>query len=69
MGVRQSSAQITKLYNPEELVGKQVICVVNFPKKQIGKFMSEMLVTGIVHGDEVTLAVPDKQVPNGARLA
>ncbi|HJR10008.1 MAG TPA: tRNA-binding protein [Rhodanobacteraceae bacterium] len=69
IGVRKSSAQITKLYTPEELVGKLVVGVVNFPKKQIGPLMSECLVTGFydVNGD-VALCVPDKPVPLGAKL-
>src|SRR3990170_2186580 len=61
IGTRQSSAQITDLYSPEDLVGKQVIAVINFPRKQIGPFMSECLVTGLVQDDgRVILAVPDK---------
>ena len=69
IGVRKSSAQITHLYSPEELIGKLVVGVVNFPKKQIGPLMSECLVTGFhdVHGD-VVLCVPDKPVPPGAKL-
>lgn len=70
IGVRKSSAQITDLYSPEELVGKQVIAVINFPRKQIGPFMSECLVTGLVQDDgRVILAVPDKPAENGSRLA
>ena len=69
IGVRKSSAQITDLYQPDELVGKLVVAVVNFPKKQIGKLMSECLVTGF-HNDkgEVVLCVPDKSVPLGTQL-
>lgn len=69
IGVKKSSAQITSLYQPEELVGRLVIAVVNFPKKQIGPLMSECLVTGF-HNDkgEVTLCVPDQSVPLGAKL-
>jgi tRNA-binding protein len=70
IGVRRSSAQITDLYDPDELVGKQVVAVVNFPRKQIGPFMSECLVTGFVQADgSVVLAVPDKPCVNGTRLA
>lgn len=70
IGTRRSSAQITALYSPEDLVGKQVIAVLNFPPKQIGPFMSECLVTGVVQEDgRVILAVPDKPAENGSRLA
>jgi tRNA-binding protein len=69
IGVRRASAQITDLYPSQELVGKQVVAVVNFPPKQIGPFMSECLVTGFVQQDgSVVLAVPDKPVANGLRL-
>ncbi len=69
IGVRKSSAQITKLYTTEELVGRLVVGVVNFPKEQIGPVMSECLVTGFhdENGD-VALCVPDKDVPLGAKL-
>ena len=70
IGVRKSSAQITALYTPEDLVGKQVIAVVNFPSKQIGPMMSECLVTGFHTTDgSVVLAVPDRPIHNGAKLA
>lgn len=69
IGVRKSSAQITALYQPGELVGKLVVGVVNFPKKQIGPLMSECLVTGFhdANGD-VALCVPDRPVPLGTKL-
>lgn len=70
VGVRKSSAQITDHYTPEELVGRQVVGVVNFPAKQIGPIMSECLITGFIQdGGDVVLAVPDKPVQNGTRLA
>ena len=69
IGERKSSAQITKLYSPEELVGKQVLAVINFPEKQIGPFMSQCLVTGVMpEDDEVVLIHPDREVPNGLKL-
>jgi tRNA-binding protein len=69
IGVKKSSAQITHLYTPDELKGKLVVGVVNFPPKQIGPIRSECLVTGF-HNErgEVTLCVPDKDVPLGAKL-
>ena len=70
VGVRRASAQITDLYSNEELVGKQVVGIVNFPPKQIGPFMSECLITGFLQQDgSVVLAVPDKPVANGLRLS
>jgi tRNA-binding protein len=69
-GTRRSSAQITDLYTPGDLLGKQVVAVVNFPPKQIGPFLSECLVTGFVQNDgSVVLAVPDKPVADGKQLA
>ncbi|MTI88684.1 MAG: tRNA-binding protein [Balneolaceae bacterium] len=70
IGTKKSSAQITDLYTPEELEGKQIIGVVNFPPKQIGPFISECLVTGFMNGDEgeVVLAVPDKECMSGLKL-
>jgi tRNA-binding protein len=69
LGVRKSSAQITALYRREDLVGRLVVAVLNFPKKQIGPVMSECLVTGF-HNErgEVALCVPDQAVPLGAKL-
>jgi tRNA-binding protein len=70
VGIRKSSAQITDHYSPDELIGKQISAVVNFPKKQIGPMMSECLVTGFIQDDgTVILAVPDKNAKNGSRLA
>ncbi|MDR6840963.1 tRNA-binding protein [Pseudoxanthomonas sacheonensis] len=69
LGVRKSSAQVTGLYAAEELVGRLVVAVLNFPNKQIGPLMSECLVTGFHNADgEVALCVPDREVPLGARL-
>ncbi len=70
IGEKKSSAQITAHYTPEALVGKQVIAVVNFPPRQIGKFMSEVLVLGL-HDSEggVVLLTPDTPVPNGQRMS
>ena len=68
-GVKMSSAQITKHYTKEELVGKQIVGVINFPKKQIGKFMSEFLVTGFAdENGDILLTAIDKVVPNGSKL-
>ncbi len=69
IGVRKSSAQITAHYNPDGLIGKQVMAVVNFPPRQIGKFMSEILVLGLPdEAGEITLIGPDGPVPNGGRM-
>lgn len=69
LGIKKSSAQITENYAKAELVGKQVIAVVNFPTKQIGSMMSECLVTGFYKEDgSVVLAVPDKPLTNGVKL-
>jgi tRNA-binding protein len=69
IGTRRSSVQITAHYTQEELKGRQLVGVVNFPAKRIGPFMSECLITGFYREDgTVILAVPDKPVPNGAKL-
>ena len=69
IGVRKSSAQITKHYTPESVVGRRVMAVVNFPPRQIGKFMSEILVLGVPDEEgEVVLLKPDLDVPLGGRL-
>jgi len=69
LGVKKSSAQITQNYEPDQLVGKQILAVVNFPPRQIGRFMSEVLVLG-VSGDDgaIVLVGPDRAVPLGSRL-
>ena len=68
-GRRKSSAQITAHYQPETLIGKQVLAVVNLPPRQIGSFMSEVLTLGLPDADgEVVLVVPDKPVPEGVKL-
>jgi len=69
LGVKKSSAQLTHLYSLEGLVGRQVLCVVNFKPKQVGDFMSEVLTMGFVLDDGVVLAQPERKVPNGSRLA
>lgn len=69
IGVKKSSAQITGLYTPDTLIGKQIAAVVNFPKRQIGPFMSEVLTLGFHDaGGHVSLFSPDFDVPNGTRL-
>ena len=69
IGVKKSSAQITVHYTPEELIGRQVAAVVNFPPRQIGKFMSEVLTLGFPDAEgAVVLVAPSKPVPNGGRL-
>ena len=68
IGVKKSSAQITEQYKPEELVGKQVMAVVNFPPRQIASFMSEVLVLGTYSEGGVVLITPDKKVKNGDKL-
>ena len=69
IGIRKSSAQITRHYSPDTLPGKRVLAVVNFPPRQIGKVMSEVLVLGVPDADgQVVLITPDKDVPLGGRL-
>jgi tRNA-binding protein len=69
MGIKKSSAQITGNYSKEDLGGLQVLCVVNFPEKQIGPFISQVLITGFRDAKgEVVLAVPKSNVPDGSRL-
>lgn len=68
IGIKKSSAQITKRYTKEALIGKQIIAVVNFPKKQIGNFMSECLVLGSVNDDDIVLLSSDMKVENGLRI-
>lgn len=70
VGTKKSSAQITAHYSPDGLIGRQVAAVVNFPPRQIGKFMSEVLTLGFADAEgAIVLFSPDKPVPNGARLA
>lgn len=69
LGIKMSSAQITKHYTLENLIGRQIIGVVNFPKKQIGKFMSEFLVTGFAdENGDIVLSSIERKVPNGSKL-
>ena len=65
LGIKKSSAQITSLYKPSGLIGKQIIAIVNFPQKQIADFMSECLVLGVVQNGDVSLLTPDLPVKNG----
>ena len=67
-GTKKSSAQLTKLYTPDALIGKQVIAVINFPPKQIATIQSECLIMGAVNAEEVTLLITDKPVKNGVRI-
>jgi tRNA-binding protein len=70
LGVKKSSAQITRLYSKKELIGRQVIAVVNFPPKQIANFNSECLVLGVVlDNKEIVLLQPERKVPDGCRIA
>lgn len=68
IGIKKSTAQITEVYKPEDLIGKQVLAVVNFPPRQIADFMSEILVLGTYSKDGVVLITPDKEVTNGDKL-
>lgn len=68
-GIKQSSAQITKHYTKADLIGRQVLGVINFPKKQIGKFMSECLITGLAdENGDIVLSALERKVPNGQKL-
>lgn|SRR3989338_1555245 len=67
-GIKKSSAQFIKLYSKQDLLGKQVICVTNFPPRQVANFMSEVLTTGFVTDEGVVLAIPERNVPNGLKL-
>ncbi len=70
IGILEASAQITDLYTPEDLLGKQIVGIVNFPAKQIGPFMSQFLLTGFVQKDgAVVIAQPERPVENGLKLA
>lgn len=69
LGIKKSSAQITTLYTKNELLNRQIIAVVNFPRKQIGKFMSECLVVGAVKDQDVFLLKPELNVKNGSAVA
>lgn len=70
LGEKKTSAQVTKLYSPDDLVGRQVLAVVNFPPKQIADFRSEVLILGVVVDEEtVVLIRPERDVPDGARIA
>lgn len=69
LGVKKTSAQITTIYNKEDLLNKQIVAVVNFPKKQIANFMSECLVVGAVKEKDVFLLKPEQKVPNGTSVS
>ncbi len=69
LGIKKSSAQITALYSKDHLLNKQIVAVVNFPKKQIANFMSECLIIGAVNGGDVILLNPETNIPNGTKVA
>lgn len=69
LGVKKTSAQITKRYQKSDLLGRQIVAVINFPKKQIANFMSECLVLGAVEGEDVILLQPGSGVPNGLKVS
>jgi tRNA-binding protein len=69
LGLKKSSAQITTLYKKEDLINKQIVAVINFPKKQIANFMSECLILGAVSGKDVILLDPDSKVKNGSTVS
>ncbi|MEJ1223487.1 tRNA-binding protein [Sediminicola sp. 1XM1-17] len=69
LGIKKTSAQITKRYKKDDLLGRQIVAVVNFPKKQIANFMSECLILGAVEGEDVILLQPGMGVPNGLRIS
>ena len=69
LGIKKTSAQITVLYTKQELIGKQIVAIVNFPKKQIANFMSDCLVVGAVEVDKVYLLNPESKIPNGTRVS
>ncbi|WP_274475861.1 tRNA-binding protein [Mangrovimonas aestuarii] len=68
LGIKKSSAQITTLYTKENLLKKQIVAIINFPKKQIANFMSECLVVGAVNGEDVMLLKPEEKVKNGTSV-
>ena len=69
LGVKKTSAQITTLYTKETLLNRQIVAIVNFPRKQIAKFMSDCLVVGAVDGKDVILLNPESKVPNGTAVS
>ena len=69
LGIKKTSAQITTLYKKEDLMGRQIVAVINFPKKQIATFMSDCLVLGAVDGKDVTLLHPGLKVENGLKIS